>query len=172
MNIGITFGCFIPLHDGHKSMIQQSRSENDVTIIGICGKTSDRGKNFVLFEDRITLMKQKYGKCEDIKIVIIDDDKIGMDGTFTLQNWIIWSKELFDNADFDSKDKSNQYTWYTGDDSYVDKLESIYPEHKFILLDRSNIMVSGTMIRENPQEYKDMIDPVFVEYLSQKGLLI
>lgn len=41
MNIGITFGCFIPLHKGHLSMIDRSIKENQLTIIGVCGFDND-----------------------------------------------------------------------------------------------------------------------------------
>lgn len=34
--IGITFGCFIPLHKGHMSMIDLSLKDNDITVIGVC----------------------------------------------------------------------------------------------------------------------------------------
>ena len=171
MKIGITFGCFIPMHEGHKSMIQRSRAENDMTIIAVCGKDLDRGKDFIPFKHRITLVEWKYCNYEDVKVVAVDDDKIGMDGTFTLNNWIIWACELFDNAGLDPNDDKNEYTWYTGDKSYKYKLEAAFPIHKFTVLDRSAINISGTAIRENPKKYEYMIDPLFKIYLEQKGLL-
>ena len=171
MKIGITFGCFIPMHEGHKSMIQRSRAENDMTIIAVCGKDLDRGKDFIPFKDRITLVKWKYGSYDDVIVVVVNDDKIGMDGTFTLDNWIIWAKELFDNARLDPNDEENEYTWYTGDHSYKYKLEVAFPNHKFTVLDRSVINISGTAARENPKKYEYMIDPLFKIYLEQKGLL-
>ena len=151
-------------------MIQRSRAENDMTIIAVCGKDLDRGKNFIPFKHRITLVEWKYCNYEDVKVVAVDDDKIGMDGTFTLNNWIIWANELFDNAGLDPNDE-NEYTWYTGDNSYKYKLEIAFPNHKFTLLDRSVIDISGTAVRENPEKYRYMIDPLFIIYLEQKGLL-
>lgn len=47
MKIGITFGCFIPLHVGHMAMIERSVRENDRTIIAVCGYDDDRGKDFI-----------------------------------------------------------------------------------------------------------------------------
>ena len=171
MKIGITFGCFIPMHKGHKSIIKRSRAENDMTIIAVCGKESDRGKDFIPFRHRITLVRWMYSMQKDVRVVVVDDDKIGMDGTFTLNNWIIWAKELFDNAKLDPNNEENEYTWYTGDGSYKYKLEMAFPNHKFTLLDRSVINISGTTIRENPEKYREMIDPIFEEYLVQKGIL-
>lgn len=168
MKIGIVFGCFIPLHTGHMSLIEQSFAENDKTIIAVCGRTSDRGKDFIPFEDRIKLIKQKYN-IPNVIISVIDDDKIFMDGTFTLENWIRWGKELFDSAKI-SPDKYD-YTWYTGEPSYKEKLQIVYPNHKFILVDRNINTISGTKIRNNPLEYKDLIAPEFLEYLKQKGII-
>ena len=38
MKIGIVFGCFIPLHQGHEYLIDCAIKENDKIIIGVCGK--------------------------------------------------------------------------------------------------------------------------------------
>lgn len=95
MKIGIVFGCFIPLHTGHRELIKRALTENDQVIIAICGKDTDRGKDFIPFRDRINLIKRIYF-FSIFHIVAIDDEKIGMDGTFTRANWVRWSNELFD----------------------------------------------------------------------------
>lgn len=72
MRIGITFGCFIPLHTGHLWMINKALTENDMVIIGVCGYDNDRGKDFIPFRDRYELMSQIYGSDPRIKIALID----------------------------------------------------------------------------------------------------
>ena len=57
MKIGIVFGCFIPLHQGHLSLINKAIQENDKVIIGVCGFDDDRGKDFISFKTRIELIK-------------------------------------------------------------------------------------------------------------------
>ena len=165
-SIGIMFGCFIPLHKGHMSLINQAISENDHVIIGVCGSNTDRGKDFIPFKDRLELMKKIY---PNQIVVPIDDEKIGMDGTFTLDNWKVWCQELFDQAA--CYPDWHNYTWYTGEQSYVDKISQIYTNHKFKLIDRQEIYISGTMIRENPKKYKDYINDTFYKYLKDKGLI-
>ena len=178
MKIGIVFGCFIPLHKGHMSLIDKSFAENDRTIIAICGKEDDRGKDFIPFNIRVTLMYDKYQNeyfSGKVSIVQIDDNKIGMDGTFTLQNWKVWCNELFSQvnenwascgwAALDPNDDSNTITWYTGEPSYKEKIGAIYPNHKFSLADRSKINISGTEIRENPELYVESIASNFIDYL-------
>jgi len=170
MKVGIVFGCFIPLHSGHMKLIDRAVRENDQVIIVVCGKDSDRGKDFIPFRDRISLMRQIYR--DDIKVVVIDDEKIGMDGTFTRNNWIIWSNELFANAGLDPMDSVIQYSWYTGEPSYQEKLSSIYSEHQIVIISRKENTISGTQIREDPSRYKDCIHPRFVSYLEEKGIIV
>lgn len=170
MKIGIVFGCFIPLHTGHMELIKRALTENDQVIIAVCGKDTDRGKDFIPFRDRINLIKRIYF-FSIFHIVAIDDEKIGMDGTFTRANWVIWSNELFTQAGFEPSSSYIEYTWYTGEPSYREKLGSIYPNHKIVIIDRAENTISGTKIRENPTKYKDSIHPRFVEYLKQKGII-
>jgi len=48
---------------------------------------------------------------------------------------------------------NDTYRWYTGEQSYVDKISKIYPNHEFIVEDRSIIPISGTQIRKYPLMY-------------------
>lgn len=165
-SFGIMFGCFIPLHSGHMSLIKQAISENDRVIIGVCGSDFDRGKDFIPFFKRIELMEQIYPQCI---VVPVDDKKIGMDGSFSLYNWRVWCDELFTQAKVDPK--KHNFTWYTGEPSYVEKLSQIYPLHHFKLADRSNLQISGTMIRKNPKKYEGYINDIFCKYLKSEGLI-
>lgn len=169
MKIGIVFGCFIPLHNGHAKLITRSRIENDLTIIAVCGKDTDRGKDFIPFPDRVNLMKQLYESRHRFKVVILDDEKLGMDGSFSRNNWIRWSAELFRQANVNPDATDVEFTWYTGEPSYQEKLSSIYPNHNFVVVDRSEDTISGTQIRENPKKYYYHIAPSFLEYLQKKG---
>lgn len=169
--VGIAFGCFIPLHIGHMEMIQRAVSENDLCIIGVCGYDNDRGKDFIPFKSRLYLMRKKYSGNPKVKIVKVDDKKLGLDGTFSSHNWEIWGRELFQNAHLNPDDKNTTYTWYTGEPSYVEKLGKIYTLHRFVLLNRSEVEISGTEIRSDPYRYQDNIDYVFYKYLKRKKII-
>ena len=178
MRIGITFGCYIPLHKGHMKLIEKSLKENDQTIVAVCGKDNDRGKDFIPFNMRVSLMYDKYRDAYmsgKLNVVKIDDNKIGMDGSFSLRNWEIWCNELFSQAneiyrscgkpEIDPTSEDNTITWYTGEPSYKEKIGSIYKNHVIDLTDRNEIALSGTMIRENPEKYAEYIAYPFREYL-------
>lgn len=166
-HVGITFGCYIPLHKGHQLLIDAAWNENIAVIIAVCGSSHDRGKNFIPFEDRIKLIRYKYGGPK-VTIVTLDDDALGMDGTFTLHNWKVWSNELFRQANRNKDDPNTLYTWYVGEKAYADKLTEAHPNHEVKIINRSigdYGDLSGTNIRKNSTEYKYYIDPIFKAYL-------
>lgn len=165
--VGIVFGCFIPLHKGHLSLIDKAL-ENDKVIIGVCGYDLDRGKDFIPFKDRIELIKEIF-KDNKFKVSVVDDHKIGLTGKFDLESWKVWCNELFKNADLDPLE--NEITWYLGEQSYLEMLKKIYPKHTFKFVERTIIPVSGTMIRENPKENIKEIHPVFIKYLKEKNII-
>ena len=98
------------------------------------------------------------------------EKKLGLDGTFTFENWRIWCNELFQNANIDP-DSNNEFIWYSGEKSYLSKISTFYPNHKFELLNRADIAVSGTSIRNDPEKNKEFIHPIFREYLYRKNIL-
>lgn len=169
MRIGIYFGCFIPLHEGHVSVLKKALSENDHVVLGICGFDDDRGKDFIPFRDRIKLIEKIYSKNKKITLVVIDDKKIGLVGAFDQASWEAWCEELFSNSGFNPN--SYEYTWYTGEPTYISQIKKLYPQHKFVLVDRNALPISGTEIRENYKEYKDKINPTFLKYLKEDDAL-
>lgn len=171
--IGITFGCFIPLHRGHiESMLDRALHENDHIVIAVSGYDMDRVKDFVPFLRRLKLVEQIFDGDARVTVVCVDDKKIGLTGKFDDAAWRAWSNELFLNAQLDSLDPNTLYTWYSGEPSYAERISAIYPDHRFQLLDRSKIDISGTAVRQDPAKYKSDIHPLFWEYLIQNGIIV
>ena len=168
-NIGIVFGCFIPMHKGHESLIKRALFENDRLILAVCGYQAGRGKDFLDFSTRFKIVTKMFRNDPRVIVVKIDDKKLGLDGTFTHENWVLWGNELFKQAEI-SPD-SVHFNWYTGESSYVDKLGRIYPNHTFNLVDRTVIRLSGTEIRNNPTIHSDDINEDFRNYLKETGML-
>lgn len=97
--------------------------------------------------------------------------KLGLTGTFSENAWKKWCAELFANAMANPWLPGTTYTWYTGEQSYVDKIEKLYPEHTFVLCNRDMIPISGTAIRQEPGDHRDAIHPVFLQYLETMYLM-
>lgn len=163
--IGIVFGCFIPLHEGHKKLIDRALSECDKVIIAVCGYDDDRGKDYIPFKDRIKLMKKKYQDYSKVTVVSVDDKKIGLTGKFDEESWRIWGNELFKQIKIDPN-CGQVFVWYMGEKSYKNKLLKIYPKHhSFIVVERDG--TSGTKIRKDSYKYTKTIDPDFLNYLNK-----
>ena len=167
--IGIVFGCFIPLHIGHKALIDLALEQNDHVIIAVCGYDNDRGKDFLPFRTRVQLMKEKYANDNKVTVVQVDDKKLGLTGTFSINAWTLWCNELFNNANINPY--TTDCTWYTGEQSYKDKISVLYPNHKFYLANRDVLDISGTKIRNNPYKYSQYIDSYFYDYLLSNNII-
>ena len=167
--VGITFGCFIPLHKGHLSIIKQAETENNSVILGVTGHDMDRGRDFIPFLRRIQLMHTIFACHSNISIAEVDDRSIGLTGTVSLSAWEAWCRELFYTAGYYPDDPHCEFHWYIGEKDYIEKIQVLYPQHHFHLMDRSIIPISGTAIRENPEKYGGYIHPVFLDYLKKNG---
>lgn len=167
--VGITFGCFIPLHKGHLSIIKQAETENNSVILGVTGHDMDRGRDFIPFLRRIQLMHTIFACHSNISIAEVDDRSIGLTGTFSLSAWEAWCRELFYTAGYYPDDPHCEFHWYIGEKDYIEKIQVLYPQHHFHLMDRSIIPISGTAIRENPEKYGGYIHPVFLDCLKKNG---
>jgi len=167
MKIGIVFGCFIPMHLGHVNMINRAQEENEKVILGICGFKNDRGKDFLPFNIRQKLIKEKFETNNNIILSVVDDKKIGLEGKFDEMGWKIWSDEFFKNANIDPYNENDIFTWYTGEQRYIDEIKKTFPNHKFTLLDRNDINISGTQIRTNFEDNKQYIEETFLDYLER-----
>lgn len=161
---GIMFGCFIPLHQGHIALINRAIKENDKVILGVCGYDDDRGKDFIPFRTRFELVKNKFKNNPNVTVVLMDDKKMGLTGTFSTEAWTIWGKELFEQAKVDPN--VGNFTWYTGEANYAEKLKEVYPNHRVIYVPREEDGLSGTKIRNNPKKYAGFIDQDFSNYLK------
>ena len=172
MHIGIVFGCFIPLHEGHLKIIDIAKKQNNKIILALCGSDDDRGKDFIPFSERYTLLTEKYCDDDRVQIVVIDDKKLGLTGKFDLPSWKKWCDELFAQANINPRDGLNEFTWYMGEESYAQKIKVLYREHHdFVVLNRNVINISGTEIRNNLEAYKDYVDPIFYKYLYEHGFV-
>ena len=171
MRIGIYFGCFVPLHKGHEEIIRLAMKENDHLILGVCGYDNDRGKGYLPFRERIKLMTRIYGDKENVTLVAVDDKKVGLKGTFSLNAWALWSDELFGQASIGPHDTANQYHWYSGEQDYLEKLQELFPAHNVNHIPRTLIPISGTKIRNNTAKYVEYINPLFASYLAKRGLM-
>ena len=171
MKIGLCFGGYCPLHQGHLDLIMRSKKENDQTYVVVCGfDLEPRAEEIGLpLRRRTTLIRQVFKGDEQIRVIEINDTEVGLDESQSLENWIIWQeaikKQIGHNSDA-------EYKWYVGEPRYKhDILETNIFNASVFLADREDNLVSGTLIRKHPIKYWNKIALPFRQYFSTNILI-
>ena len=189
MKIGITFGGYCPMHQGHLELIMRAKKENDICYVVVCGYDNEPRANEIglTLNRRFTLVKQMFKDDEQIKVIQVNDSKLGIDESMSESNWDIWLEYVQEQIlNMESSQRiigydSDVYTWYVGEKSYVDSLEKrIYDENsqneiwcinKVVYIKRDINPISATVIRENPIKYWNKIAQPFRQYFSTNILI-
>ena len=192
--IGICFGGYCPLHQGHMDVIMKAKKENDICYVIVCGYDNEpRGWEINLnLEERTKLITDFFKNDEQIRVRSINDTKLGIDESMSDNNWKVWQGEvkrilLADNCyiepkgdDYvsfhyrdDERDHMDKITWYVAEPFYEKciRKNNVLLANKIILVDKLN-PVSGTQIRKNPVKYWNKITAPFKPYLCKNILII
>ena len=189
MKIGITFGGYCPMHQGHLDLIMKAKKENDVCYVVVCGYDNEPRANEtgLTLNRRFSLVKQMFKDDEQIKVIQVNDTKLGIDESMSESNWDIWlgcveyQIERIESQQRLCGFSKDIYTWYVGEKSYVEALEKrIYDEDsynevfcidKVVYVERNVNPISATMIRENPIKHWNKIAWPFRPYFSTNILI-
>lgn len=176
MKIGVTFGGYCPMHQGHLDLIMKAKKENDICYVVVCGYNGEeRGESVGLtLRRRVSLVKQMFRDDEQIRVVSVNDTELGIDESMSEKNWDIWlnyvTKKLITDGQL-----GNWFTWYVGEETYKESLlkrtKDFWKVNDIIYIDRSLNSISGTMIRENPIKYWNKIAYPFRSYFSTNILI-
>lgn len=189
MNIGITFGGYCPMHQGHLDLIMKAKKENDICYVIVCGYDNEPRANEtgLTLNRRYSLVKQMFKDDEQIKVLIVNDTKLGIDESMSESNWDIWLgcvQNQIEKVEEDMGEKwigHFEYTWYVGESTYVDALaRRTYDKYthtgcliidNVVYVERTINPISATMIRENPIKYWNKIAWAFRPYFSTNILI-
>ena len=187
MKVGITFGGYCPMHQGHLDLIMKAKKENDICYVIVCGYDNEPRANEtgLTLNRRFSLVKQMFKDDEQIRVIQVNDTKLGIDESMSESNWDVWLSYVarqINNMEV-IKDAYGyiSYTWYVGEKSYVTSLEK-RKYNKFthagwniidniVYIERSINPISATMIRENPIKYWNKIAWAFRPYFSTNILI-
>lgn len=189
-NIGITFGGYCPLHQGHLELIMRAKKENDYCFVVVCGYDNEPRANEIglNLNKRFQLVKEFFKDDEQVIVVKIDDSVLGIDESMSDNNWEIWldavTKQLerFDE-DIVFIDKHNHFTFYVSEQNYKDSIDSRKNScdtwthshvicENCVLVDRNENPISGTVVRENPLKYWSKIAKPFRRYMTKNVLIV
>ena len=189
MKIGVTFGGYCPMHQGHLDLIMRAKKENDICYVVVCGYDNEPRADEIglTLNRRFTLIKQMFKDDEQIRVIMVNDTKLGIDESQSESNWNIWLNcvqdqiEKIENSNRFVSNYIEEYVWYVGEESYVKSLEkrkyipgemNTFPcIDKVVYVDRGINPISATMIRENPIKYWNKIAWPFRQYFSTNILI-
>ena len=175
--VGVVFGSFAPLHQGHLDCIMRAKKENDGgCIVIVCGFDGDKGGEMMPLKRRYRYVREFFADDDLVAVYAIDDGEIGAapypDG------WEQWLKE-FDNIwlkavkpmgiNFEAHIYPKRH-WYVGDPNYASDLEE-RGEHATLLDRVADNPICATMIRQNPIKHWDKITAPFRRLFSHNILI-
>ena len=169
--VGVAFGSFAPLHQGHLDMIYRAKKENDGgCIVIVCGNKHDKGGERLPLDLRYQYTREFFKDDDLVAVYAIDDDELGF-ADYAFENWHIWLKE-FDAicARAIGDIEHSELVWYVGEPEYARDLNSL--GRTCIYMNRAGNPISGTMIRNNPFKYWDKIALPFRRAFSHNILII
>lgn len=177
--IGVVFGSFAPLHQGHLDLIMRAKKENDGgCIVIVCGFDGDKGEPLMPHNKRYRYVREFFADDDLVAVYGINDTEINANKY--PNGWAEWLEEFeriwkkatnhfgYDNEDLGiSRPKR---IWYVGDENYYNDLTERNEEA--ILVDRkADNPICATMIRENPIKHWDKITSPFRRVFSTNILI-
>ena len=174
--IGVVFGSFAPLHQGHLDLIMRAKKENDGgCIVIVCGFDGDKGEPLMPHKLRYRYVREFFADDDLVAVYSINDTEINANKYPNGWNeWLaefrnIWSKAVIKNSYTYGKFWPER-VWYVGDENYYNDLTE--RNQKAVLVDRkADNPICATMIRENPVKHWDKIAFPFKRVFSHNILI-
>ena len=175
-SIGVVFGSFAPLHQGHLDLIMRAKKENNGgCIVIVCGYDGDKGELLMPHKKRYRYVREFFADDDLVAVYSINDTEIGANKYPNGWNeWMaefknIWGKAVIEGV-FDGVNHWPERVWYVGDETYYNDL--IERNQKAILVDRkADNPICATMIRQNPIKHWDKIAFPFRRLFSHNILI-
>lgn len=193
-NIGICFGGYCPMHQGHLDVIMRAKKESDIVYVVVCGYTDEPRANELglNIKQRERLIREYFKGDEIIRVITANDTELGIDESMSDHNWKVWTDyvkkrivhKVMDHNDswpFTPDDDIEAFelnlTFYVGEKFYVESLNKL--NYKAVLVGYDDSLpsnrhndISATLIRQRPQLYWDKIVSTFKPKLTKKILVL
>lgn len=169
-DVGIVFGSFAPLHQGHLDLIMRAKKENSGgALVIVCGYNGDKGEPLMPHAKRYRYVREFFADDDLVAVYAINDSELGIanypDGW---EGWMAEFERIYAKA---VVSEGGTRTWYVGDENYQTDLVNMYHENA-ILVDRvADNPICATMIRQNPIKHWDKITHPFKRVFSTNILI-
>lgn len=166
--VGIVFGSFSPLHQGHLDIIYQAKKENDAgCIVIVCGYDGDKGEPAMPHSKRYRYVREFFSDDDMVAVYAINDTELGI--ARYPGGWEGWLAEFWNIYYGKAIEGNPERIWYVGEPDYKSGLEE--RGETAILADRKINPISGTAIRNNPIQNWDKITFPFRRIFSTNILI-
>ena len=180
-NVGMVFGSFAPLHQGHLDLIMRAKKENDAgAIVIVCGFDGDKGGEMMPLKRRYRYVREFFADDDLVAVYAINDTELGIAKYPNGWNaWLEEAKRIWEKAvDYSAVESDGLYCtyglphrrWYVGDEEYAVGLTERGEDA--VLVDRkATNPICATMIRQNPIKHWDKIATPFRRLFSHNILI-
>lgn len=163
--IGVVFGTFAPLHQGHLDLIMRAKKECEGgCIVIVDGRDGDRGGEDMPLKLRYRYVREFFADDDLVSVYAINETELGIE---PYPNG--WDKFIAEVNKIFSFATTGHPVFYVSEEEYYQHLKDL--GYGVIKLDRDLNPISATMIRENPIKYWDKITFPFRRVFS-KNILI
>ena len=168
-SVGIVFGSFAPLHQGHLDLIMRAKKENSAgAIVIVCGFDGDKGEPLMPHKKRYRYVREFFADDDLVAVYAINDTELGLEKY--PNGWIGWMAE-FEKIYSNAVEDVQRRVWYIGDEAYYKDLNEMFHENAVWVDRTADNPISATMIRENPIKYWDKITLPFKRVFSTNILI-
>ena len=163
--IGIVFGTFAPMHQGHLDVIMRAKKECDGgCMVIVDGRENDRGGELLPLKRRYRYIREFFADDDLVAVYPIDETELGID---PYPNG--WSKFMTEVERLFKNGAEGTAVFYVSEQEYADHLFAL--GYDVVLLDRTENPISATMIRQNPIKHWDKITYPFRRVYSTNILI-
>lgn len=158
--IGMYGGCFNPLHLGHVNAIITAANQCEKLYVVM---SNSKDPNEIDHKERLMWLKTVTHEMENVEVFEIFDNN----DTKYIYDWESGIKQVKKHIKkkidviFAGSDYIGTNTW-----------ENAYPESKVIYLDRSEINVSSSEIRNNPFKYYSYLPKIVQKHFIKKVCVV
>lgn len=170
--IGVVFGSFAPLHQGHLDLIMRAKKENDGgCIVIVCGYSGDKGEPLMPHNKRYRYVREFFANDDLVAVYAINDTELGINKY--PDGWNGWMTEFTNiwRKAVSCKDSEPHRVWYVGDESYAKDLTNRFNEEAILVNRTDENPICATMIRNNPIAHWDKITFPFRRVFSTNILI-
>ena len=153
---GLIIGKFLPLHRGHRHLIETAAAQCDELTIALFARSDEP----IPFEVRRSWLQELF---PDVRVVGgIDDHCVDFDDEAVWRHWVDVTEAAFEGAADDrhpAGDRAGPDVVFSSEDYGLELARRLGAAAVLIDLDRGEVPVSGSLVREDPFAAWALLDP-------------